>query len=126
MIYVIDDERMEAEAVARQLRTAGYPTEVFDNPVVALTSFRFANPKPLLLITDFNMAGANGIDGEEFLKRCKEISPTIKSISLSGNLTPEDLKAYRVKPDALIDKTNTAKQLEKAVKQLLKRSNVSV
>ncbi len=116
-IYVVDDLIGVTDVVSMVLKTVGYRTVVFNDPVAAYEEFAAADPKPALLITDFGMPGMNGM---ELIQRCKAASPGLKTLSYSGMLTADDLAGYAVKPDRILRKPSTMRALAEAVEQLLK------
>src|SRR5688572_26384469 len=100
-IYVVDDEVTIGQLVGEVLNAAGYPTIVFTHPSRALAEFAAADPKPELLITDFNMPSMNGL---ELIQRCAALAPGLKCISISTGISEEDLAEYRVKPTKFLPK----------------------
>ncbi|MBU6402909.1 MAG: response regulator, partial [Verrucomicrobia bacterium] len=57
LIYLVDDEPVILDLLARCLEKEGYRTESFADPVVAYAAFAAAEGKPDLLITDYTMPG---------------------------------------------------------------------
>src|SRR5258708_22993040 len=97
LIYVVDDLGAVAELVVNVLTRAGYKAEMFLDPWTAFMAFESANPKPVLLISDFQMPGMNGM---ELIEKCNALSPSLKTTSFSGTLFFDaDLQRYAVKPD---------------------------
>ena len=101
LIYVVDDESMVGDLVATVLEMAGYQISLFRKPAEALKAFIAANPRPALLLTDFNMDGLNGM---ELIEQCKRVQPTLKTILCSGTVGMEITQRYLVKPDFFIRK----------------------
>lgn len=116
MIYVVDDESSVAEIVSLGLRVSGYQAVVFTNPKKALEAFRSADPKPRLLVSDYNMPEMSGL---ELLSECRAICPGLKAISLSGNLSSMDLSHVQEKPDALLPKPVAISEVLATVRRLL-------
>ena len=116
LIYVVDDLRAVAELLVIVLKHKGYRTEMFLDSRAALTAFESANPKPVLLISDFTMPKMNGM---ELIERCKALSPSLKTISFSGTLDDSDLQGYAVKPDVAMRKPSKLADLLVVVKELL-------
>lgn len=100
-IYVVDDEPMVGELAATVLEMDGFQTRLFRDPAEALKALITANPRPVLLLTDFNM---NGLNGMELIERCKRTQPTLKTILCSGTVGMDIIQRYPVKPDHFIRK----------------------
>jgi len=101
LIYVVDDDDNVRNMVAFCLLREGFNVEAFEDPVLALATFTEADPKPTILLTDYNMPA---MDGMELLCRCKAVMPSLKTISISGTLTDEVVDQAVVKPDARLKK----------------------
>jgi DNA-binding NtrC family response regulator len=115
-IYVVDDEPMVGELVATVLEMDGFQTRLFRDPAEALKVFIAANPRPVLLLTDFVMDGLNGM---ELIEHCKRAQPTLKTILYSGNVGVEITQRYPVKPDYFIRKPFQPKNLVDTVRLVL-------
>ncbi len=116
MIYLVDDEGAVANIMATALRNAGQPTTVFNDPLIALEQFRGAAVRPGLVISDFNMPGMNGL---ELLRQCKSIQPGLRTLSVSGNLTDEDMRKAGFRPDWVLPKPCALIELVEVAKCLL-------
>jgi DNA-binding NtrC family response regulator len=101
LIYVVDDAPMVGDLVATVLEMAGYQIGLFRKPAEAMKAFIAANPRPVLLLTDFNMDGLNGM---ELIEQCKRVQPTLKTILCSGTVGMEITQRYLIKPDHFIPK----------------------
>lgn len=75
--------------------------QIFTNPQAAADAFEDAITKPNLLATDFAMPG---MDGLELIRQCRVVSPALRTILFSGNLTLEMLTFEKVRPDKFINK----------------------
>lgn len=115
-IYIVDDESMLAEVAHLILSQEGYTTQVFVDPVEALSSFTRDEEKPRLLVTDCVMGG---MDGLELIRRCREQDPALKTILLSGTVTAEFVEKQPVSPDRFIPKPYNVQVLIDAVNDLL-------
>jgi FixJ family two-component response regulator len=116
LIYVVDDECMVGELVSTVLQMAGFQIVLFTYPAEALKAFIAANPRPVLLVTDFVMPGLNGM---ELIDSCKRIQQTLKTILYSGNVGAEITQRYQVKPDFFIRKPFQPQNLIDIVRSVL-------
>jgi len=116
LLYLVEDEPLLAELISANLQKAGYRLEIFQDPLLAYAAFESADPKPALVITDFNMPGMNGI---QFLERCKALMPALKTICMSGTVTPDVLGRFDTKPDTVLSKPCPSRLLLSAVAQLV-------
>jgi CheY-like chemotaxis protein len=101
LIYAVDDEPIVGDLVATLLEMGGFKIRLFRDPAEALKALITANPRPVLLLTDFNM---NGLNGMELIERCKRTQPTLKTILCSGTVGMDIIQRYPVKPDHFIRK----------------------
>jgi CheY-like chemotaxis protein len=85
-IFVVDDEKMIAEALALILRKSGYSARFFLNPLEAL-QVSLSEP-PDLLISDVKMPQLSGID---LAIRIREQCPRCKILLFSGQAGTADL-----------------------------------
>lgn len=85
-IVIVDDEPIVTSNLKTLLRLENYPTpNIFNSPIEALEYIR--NNKIDLVISDFLMPQMNGI---EFLKEVKELSPRSTLILLTGYADKEN------------------------------------
>jgi two-component system, cell cycle sensor histidine kinase and response regulator CckA len=116
VIYVVDDSPDLAEMLELVLQGAGFPTRVFCEPRLAVEALRAATAKPRLLVTDFQMPGMNGM---ELIQNCRTLHPDLKVISASGHPPDPQNAGYPSKPDRVLSKPYTTRQLLEFVKELL-------
>ncbi len=116
IIFVVDDWLALLELTGTLLTSAGYQTRVFSNPLAVLSTLNSTDPKPRLLITDFNMPHLNGM---ELIQRCKAMVPDLKVISTSGSSVEDNLAGYQDKPDKLLSKPYSGAELLRLVETLL-------
>ncbi|HKS36858.1 MAG TPA: response regulator [Verrucomicrobiae bacterium] len=115
-IYVVDDSPDLGEMLEVFLNSAGYPTSVFNDPLVALAALGSSGPQPDLLVSDFHMPGINGL---ELIHRCRLIHPKLKIIAASAHILEEELEKYPVQPDRILPKPYTTSELLQTVQALL-------
>ncbi len=117
MIFVVDDEPAVAEVIEALLDLHGRRARVFTQPEKALEAFKEAEPKPRLLIADFQMPKMNGL---ELLQHCKAEDSNLRCISASGTLQVEDMRQYPIQPDKYLAKPFYPRQLLDLVDEMLK------
>jgi CheY-like chemotaxis protein len=115
-IYVVDDEAMLLELASVILEPLGYRIKTFHAAETALEEFKSAQPRPVLLITDYAMHAMNGMD---LIAECRRIRPSQKTLLLSGTVGPDIYHDTPVRPDRFLAKPYQAKQLVEAVKSML-------
>jgi CheY-like chemotaxis protein len=117
VVYVVDDEPMVGDVVQAILKMGGYDSIFFQDPNVALEAINGADPKPALLLTDFQMPQ---MTGRELIQRCKKNHPTLKTILYSGNVQEETVAFYPSRPDRFLRKPFTPKTLIDLVESVLR------
>ena len=55
VLYVVDDEPLVGDVVQAILKMGGYESVLFADPKAAFQALSEANPKPTLLLTDFQI-----------------------------------------------------------------------
>lgn len=101
LIYLVDDEPSICELLEIALTSAGYRVRVFTNPVLAAEAFEEADPKPVVLATDYSMPP---MDGVELIRRCRASDPSVRTLLFSGNITFEMLNFQATKPERFLGK----------------------
>lgn len=87
-ILIVDDEKMITTTLAALIKMVlKYSVETFNDPAKALESENLIHKNVDLIISDFMMPGMNGL---EFLKNVKEISPNTITILLTGYADKEN------------------------------------
>jgi DNA-binding NtrC family response regulator len=115
-IYLVDDDPALGELVASILEMEGYQIKQFTQPTEALKTFITANPRPVLLLTDFVMPDLNGM---ELIEQCKRTQPALKTILCSGYVNAEVILRYQFKPDYFFRKPFDPKILVDVVRSVL-------
>jgi DNA-binding NtrC family response regulator len=112
LIYVVDDEVMLLELATIILEPLGFTVETFGDPNSALAAFTAAQPRPLLLITDYAMHHMNGM---ALIAACRILEPHQKTLLISGTVTEDIFRDSPCKPDAYVAKPYHARQLIEVV-----------
>ena len=86
VVYVVDDETMIAESLAKILVQAGFKAIAFDNPLSALEAAK--TEPPHLLISDVVMPQITGV---ELAIRFRSFYPECKILLFSGKSATADL-----------------------------------
>ncbi len=116
LVYIVDDEPLLSDLAEASLQSEGYLIEQFQDPELALRSFRVADPKPDLLLTDYAMGQMTGI---ELIEKCKEIKPDLKAILISGTAGSEILLTTRVRIERFLGKPYQPFMLQELARKVL-------
>ena len=85
-------------------------------PKKALRAIGEANPKPAVLVTDYEMGEMNGLD----LIQCShKIHPALKSLLVSGTVDSSIVLSRSAKVDRFLGKPYEPSDLQKAVAELM-------
>lgn len=115
-VFVVDDEEAVVEVLQALSELHGVPARFFTDPVEALEEFVASDPKPRLLISDYQMPKMNGM---ELLQLCKAEHPELRTISSSGTLDTKEMMKYAVQPDRRLAKPFRSQQLFELVDEML-------
>src|SRR5262245_50792828 len=115
-IFVVDDEAMLLELAAIILQPLGYKISTFRDPRSALDAFVAAQPRPVLVITDYAM---HSMTGMSLLEACRRIEPEQKVLLISGTVGSEIYQFSQSRPDRFLAKPYHAKELIQAVESVL-------
>ncbi len=116
-IYVVDDEAMLLELAAVILEPLGYAIQTFRDPESALKAFTAAQPRPILVITDYAMHQMNGMT---LIAACRRVEPSQKILMVSGTVGPEIFQHATARPDRFLAKPYQARELIELVRSMLK------
>jgi putative two-component system response regulator len=117
-VLVVDDDESILRLLVGQVRAIGHPVESATNGEEAL-ELALQEPKPVLVISDVNMPGLNGLD---LLRRIKRASSNTQVLMVSGHndmsIVRECLREgaydYLIKPFELEELSNaTERALER-------------
>jgi DNA-binding NtrC family response regulator len=115
-IFVVDDEPMLLNLAETILGAAGFRVCLFHDPQKALSEYVAAKPPPDVVITDYAMAGMNGMD---LIRECKRINPQQKTILLSGTVDESIYANSPIKPDYLLTKPYQIHKLVEMIHSLI-------
>jgi DNA-binding NtrC family response regulator len=116
-VFVVDDNEMLVEFAATVLEAAGYDVRQFSDPKAAVLALRDANPKPSVLVTDFEMGSMNGL---ELIQSSHEIHPSLKALLVSGTVDASITSTQAARVDRFLGKPYQPAQLQEAVADLMK------
>ncbi len=116
LIYVVDDEPMILDLARAILIPEGHRVECFRDPATALQAFAAQEPRPDLVIADFNMHPMNGF---EFLQAMRRIHPAQRVLMISGAVSASFFDSVACRPNRFLAKPYKAGQLLEAVQALL-------
>jgi CheY-like chemotaxis protein len=118
-IVVIDDSRMMRTVLRRILEKGGHEVTEWEPMSAAEIMEQVTAVNPDLLITDYQMPGANGAT---VVKMARKAKPGIKVIAFTA-LRDEEVVALlgRVEADAVLTKPAHEESLLDAVKTILER-----
>lgn len=116
-IFVVDDEPMLLELAIALLKPYDLDVKTFERPQDALKAFESSKVYPALIITDYAMAGMNGLD---LIRECRRIHPSQKIILLSGTVNEAVYRDASAKPDAFIAKPYSAQHFLDLIQAALK------
>ena len=105
-----------SDLIADILPPPGYVIEAYTSAEAAFQAFEPAEPKPVLIITDYAMHRMNGL---ELAEACRRIRPNQRVLLVSGTVGPEVYVGARVLPDRFLAKPYEAEELVEAVKEVL-------
>jgi DNA-binding NtrC family response regulator len=116
-VFVVDDNIMLGEFATKVLEAAGFKVEHFSDPEAALRALAKADPKPAVLVTDYEMGGMNGL---ELIESSLELHPALKTVLLSGTVDGSILTNHPARVYRFLSKPYKPLQLQNAVAELLR------
>ena len=116
LVYLVDDEPMLLDLAELALRPDGYAFKKFTDPIAALNSFLDEEPKPALMISDYTMGKMNGL---ELMRRCREASPGLKTILVTGTTGVEIVFDSPTRVDRFLGKPYQPANLAELVRRVL-------
>ena len=125
MIQVVDDEFDILNVIKLYLRRAGLNVFGFTDPNLALEHFRINCKDYILVVSDIRMPGMNGF---EFVRKVREISPAIKVLLMSAfevNSTELSIGLGGAKIEGFIQKPISLRKLSSMVQKQLEIKTLS-
>jgi DNA-binding NtrC family response regulator len=119
MIQVIDDEFDILNIIKLYLQKVGLNIFGFTDPNLALEHFRINCKDYILVVSDIRMPGMNGF---EFVRKVREISPAIKVLLMSAfevNSTELSIGLGGAKIEGFIQKPISLRKLSSMVQKQL-------
>jgi DNA-binding response OmpR family regulator len=115
---VVDDEPMLLDLVELVLEPEGFEVRTFQDPDRALADYAALQTPPDVVITDYAMAGTNGLD---VIRACRKLNPRQKTILVSGTVDEGVYANSDIKPDIFIPKPYDTDTLVATVRSLTGR-----
>jgi two-component system, cell cycle sensor histidine kinase and response regulator CckA len=116
LIFVVDDNTLLLEFAGTVLKDEGYEIRPFTNPKAALEAMQEADPKPVALLTDYEMVEMNGL---QLIALSYEIHPSLKTVLMSGTITEAFIAGHPAKVHRFLGKPYRSAQLKNMVGELL-------
>jgi DNA-binding NtrC family response regulator len=113
----VDDNAMLAEFAATLIEAAGYEVRQFLDPKAVLLAMSNANPRPALLVTDYEMGDMNGL---ELIQSAHKIHPSLKTLMLSGTVDGSIALTHTAKVHRFLGKPYEPAELQRTVAELMK------
>ncbi|MFL6413648.1 MAG: response regulator [Nitrososphaeraceae archaeon] len=124
-ILVLDDEFDIINPIKHSLQRIGLHVYAFTDPNLALEHFRINCKDYILVVSDIRMPGMNGF---EFVRKVREISPAIKVLLMSAfevNSTELSIGLGGTKIDGFIQKPISLRKLSRMIQKQLEIETLS-
>jgi DNA-binding NtrC family response regulator len=125
MIQVVDDDFDILNVIKLYLQKVGLNVFGFTDPNLALEHFRINYKDYILVVSDIRMPGMNGF---EFVRKLREISPAIKVLLMSAfeaNSTELSIGLGGAKIEGFIQKPISLRKLSSIVQKQLEIKTLS-
>jgi DNA-binding NtrC family response regulator len=125
MVQIVDDEFDILNVIKLYLQQAGLNVFGFTDPNLALEHFRINCKDYILVVSDIRMPGMNGF---EFVRKLREISPAIKVLLMSAfeaNSTELSIGLGGAKIEGFIQKPISLRKLSSIVQKQLEIKTLS-
>jgi DNA-binding NtrC family response regulator len=123
MLFVVDDEPMLLDLVETLLLPLGFDVRTFRDPEMALAEFTSANPRPTVVITDYEM-NVPRLTGMDLIRECRQINPHQKIILVSGTVDETIFASAQEKPDFFLAKPYPVQKLVDMIHALIGDANL--
>jgi len=121
-LLVVDDDEAVRKLEARILSQLGHKVLEAEDPMEAMR-LAAATPTIHLLVTDFSMPGADGL---QLTEHFRTVHPQAPVLMVSGSLEAIDGRAYHLDRFAVLAKPFTSEELVHNVRTLLSSVNQAV
>jgi len=115
-VFIVDDDALLVEYATTVLEAAGYTVQHFSDPKDVLRAMQKANPKPAVLVTDYDMGEINGL---ELILSSHKIHPSLKTLLLSGTVGSSISNGHAAKVNQFLGKPYKPGQLQKIIAKLM-------
>ena len=125
MVQIVDDEFDILNVLKLYLQKVGLNVFGFTDPNLALEHFRINCKDYILVVSDIRMPGINGF---EFVRKVREISPTIKVLLMSAfeaNSNELSIGLGGAKIEGFIQKPISLRKLSSMVQKQLEIKTLS-
>jgi DNA-binding NtrC family response regulator len=116
VVFVVDDEPMLLELNAVIIEPLGFRVRTFRDPDTAVRAFSLANPRPVLIVTDYAMHTMNGMD---LISACRRVHPQQRILLVSGTVDESIYRNAVEKPNHFLAKPYQSRQLADLVRSLV-------
>ena len=122
-ILLVDDDKDTVYTFDIYLKSIGYPTVSFVNPVEALNYFNKNFTRCALVITDYAMGQMSGVDLIQKLREKDQdykIKIIVISATIKNNIMNYNDKFLELKVDKFLEKPIPLEKLKNEIKMLIK------
>ena len=116
LIFIVDDNEVLGDFAGAVLKGEGYDIKSFTDPKAVLKAMQEADPKPVALVTDYEMGEMNGL---ELIVSSHKIHPSLKTVLLSGTIDGAFIANHPAKVNRFLGKPYLPAQLKSMVGELL-------
>jgi DNA-binding NtrC family response regulator len=116
VIFVVDDDPLLGQFAGAVLETQGCEVRIFTDPIKALQAIKKSTPKPVALVTDYDMKEMNGLD---LILAAEKLCPSLKTILLSGTVDGSVILKHAAKVHHFLGKPYQPAQLKTLIGELL-------
>jgi DNA-binding NtrC family response regulator len=116
VVFIVDDEPMLLELNAVIIEPLGFRVRTFRDPDTAVRAFQLADPRPVLIVTDYAMHTMNGMD---LISACRRVDPAQKILLVSGTVDESIYRNSADKPNHFLAKPYQSRQLAELVRAMV-------